>query len=421
MKLTGGFVLLVASALTATAANVKEFGAVGDGLHDDTAAIQKAIDAGGTVTVPGGTYLTGTLYLRSNGGLDLAPDAVLKATTDPAKWNKRDFCPQQAAFPRAKWSGAHLIAAVCQTNVFLRGGTIDGSGRSFFTDKTHLGAGGRTLLNENETFRPAQMVYFVDCADVRVTDVNLRNSAYWNLFLHGCESVLVRGLNIRSAHDIGEDDGIDIDCCRRVTVSDCLIDVGDDGITLRANPKGLLSPKPCEAVVVNNCVVRSGYAHAFRIGVGSGVIRNCVISDIVLDRTRGGIHICPLYRGGEGRTGVDISDLSIRNVRGDAICYLFVRHDYKFVKTGEEFAGVLRNISFSGLSGTSRLPLTVVGNGRGEISGIRFSDCDLMVGLQPGETDDPGDRQFFMFKDETGLWLERNAEIVRENVCVRPR
>ncbi len=411
--------LMILAAATVVAANVRDFGAVGDGVHDDTAAIQKAIDAGGAVTVPGGTYLTGTLYLRSNGGLDLAPDATLRATTDPAKWNRRDFCPQQAAFPRAKWSGAHLVAAVCQTNVFIRGGTIDGSGRSFFGDQTHLGAGGRTLLNEKGDFRPAQMVYFVDCANVRVTDVNLRNSAYWNLFLHGCESVLVRGLDIRSAHDIGEDDGIDIDCCRRVTVSDCLIDVGDDGITLRANPAGLLAPKPCEAVVVNNCVVRSDYAHAFRIGVGSGVIRNCSISDIVLDRTRGGIHICPLYRSGDGRSGVDISDLSISNVRGDAICYLFVRHDYKFVKPGEGFTGVLRDIRFSGLSGTSRLPLTVVGNGRAELAGIRFSDCSLSVGLRPGETDDAGDRVFFMFKDETGPWLERNAEIVRENVCVR--
>ena len=65
--------------------NVRDFGAVGDGISKDTAAIQQAIDAGGIVYFPPGTYLAGTLYLRSHGGLDLAPGAVLKASPDPAR------------------------------------------------------------------------------------------------------------------------------------------------------------------------------------------------------------------------------------------------------------------------------------------------------------------------------------------------
>ena len=56
--------------------NVREFGAIGDGIAKDTAAIQKAIDAGGIVYFPPGFYLSGTIYLRSNGGLDFAPGAV---------------------------------------------------------------------------------------------------------------------------------------------------------------------------------------------------------------------------------------------------------------------------------------------------------------------------------------------------------
>ena len=62
--------------------NVRDFGAVGDGKTLDTAAIQKALDAGGIVHFPAGTYLTGTIYLRSNGGLDLAPGATILGSPD---------------------------------------------------------------------------------------------------------------------------------------------------------------------------------------------------------------------------------------------------------------------------------------------------------------------------------------------------
>ena len=74
--------------------NVRDFGAVGDGIANDTAAIQKAIDAGGTVYIPGGIYRTGTLRLRSKGGLELAPEAVLLVSPDPADYAGAP-CPQE--------------------------------------------------------------------------------------------------------------------------------------------------------------------------------------------------------------------------------------------------------------------------------------------------------------------------------------
>ena len=68
--------------------DVKEFGAVGDGVTKDTQAIQAALDAGGLVFFPPGTYLSGTLHLRSGGGLLLSPGATLLASPDPEDYNK---------------------------------------------------------------------------------------------------------------------------------------------------------------------------------------------------------------------------------------------------------------------------------------------------------------------------------------------
>lgn len=71
--------------------NVLDFGAKGDGKTLDTAAIQAAIDAGGEVYFPEGTYLSGTLYLKSGGGLNLAAGAVLRASHDRCRLQCRRF------------------------------------------------------------------------------------------------------------------------------------------------------------------------------------------------------------------------------------------------------------------------------------------------------------------------------------------
>ena len=89
--------------------NVKDYGAVGDGVSLDTKAIQKAIDLGGTVYIPEGIYRVGTLYLRSNGGLHLAAGATLLASHERKDYNSDDFCVQNVVSASEKVTGAHLI------------------------------------------------------------------------------------------------------------------------------------------------------------------------------------------------------------------------------------------------------------------------------------------------------------------------
>lgn len=83
--------------------NVKDFGAAGDGRAIDTAAIQRAIDAGGTVYIPDGVYVIGTLYLKSNGGLYLSSGAKLVASHNREDYNTEDYCPQNQILKMNLW------------------------------------------------------------------------------------------------------------------------------------------------------------------------------------------------------------------------------------------------------------------------------------------------------------------------------
>ena len=199
--------------------NVRDFGAVGDGVTKDTAALQRAIDAGGIVHLPAGTYVSGTLYLKSHGGLELHPGAVLLASPDPADYNPADFCPQNRAFTSEITHGGHLIVAVEQEGIKLRGpGRIDGHHAAFLNEPDP-----KNPVWYKRTWRPSQMVFLCECKNVWVEDIELVNSPYWTAL----------SPRVRRRHDswrphrrrpqVPNNDGIDIDCCSWVTVSDCLV------------------------------------------------------------------------------------------------------------------------------------------------------------------------------------------------------
>ena len=385
------FSLLVMASVYA--GDVRDFGAKGDGVTDDTAALQRTIDAGGHVAITAGTYLTGTLHLRSNVTLDLADGAKLLATTDPAKWNRRDFCPQNLAYQPDWCSGAHLICAVGVTNVTIRGGEIDGNGRSFFTNTYHLACCGRKQLDEGP-FRPRQMLYFCESSNLKFERTRLVNSAYWNLFLHGCENVEIDGLFIRSAEEISENDGIDIDCCRHVRVRNCDIEVGDDGVTTRAAYKGLTRRRVCEDVEVSDCKVKSFYAHAIRVGVGQGEIKDIAFRRMRLYDTRGAIWVCPKYSDSRFG-GCSIHDILFEDIDFNAICWLFVQSDYRFVKK-EFFKGEIGQLTFRRVRGHSRMPRSIKMGPDAKLVPPIFEACEIdeaEARMQP-----PNELEFFLYQ-----------------------
>jgi polygalacturonase len=395
--------------------NVRDFGAVGDGITNDTKAIQRAIDAGGTVYIPKGTYICGTLWLKSNGGLELDANAVIKASLNPEDYNPKDFCQQEAGSSACGGHGGHLIIALEQENVFIRGGRFHGSGSEIFKDHTiiHTFMGGPTWRCDG--WRPQQLMFICECKNVRLNDFTIEDATGWSCFLHGCENVTVSGIQIFNSPYIGENDGIDVDCCHQVTISDCIINVGDDALTLRGCNTKLKNPRPCEYVNISNCVLHSAYAHAIRVGVGSGEIRHCEFSNITVRDSHAAIHINSQFS--DKGTGVHIHDIAFRNFHVTAGQLAFIRLDYKFVK-GAPCAKSIHDIQIENVDGIVKYPTMIRGNGVGSIHDIHFANVRLTV---EGENQIPDNtRKFIMVEGTDGMFeLNQVKNVDFFNVCLK--
>lgn len=364
--------------------DVRDYGAVGDGLVKDTQALQKAIDTcheagGGCVVLTAGNYLSGTLYLKNNVELHLANGALLKASADVEDYNPEDIFPENVAFHSENMTARHLIIAYQAENIAITGnGTIDGNSSAFFEPlpegktATYRYKSGNYPIKE---WRPGQMVFFCLCKNVKARDLNLRNAPYWTFYLLGCEDVQIRGLTIENPPATANGDGLDLDCCRNVTVSDCIIRSGDDSITIRANKNALGDRAiPSENIAVSNCVL-STPCNAIRVGVGEGEIRNCLFNNIVIPEASRGISLVSLYRKtNKSRHGTCIENIHFLN--------FILNADVPFtVGVGEEAANpaAIRDISFNRFRITAHAAAQIVGNDLVQVRRFALNDIQWIV------------------------------------------
>lgn len=249
--------------------DIRDFGAVGDGVKDNTLSIQRAIDScaknGGKVYIVGGVYLSGTLILKSNVTIHVAAGATLLGQPDTK------FYPYQNSgirFYGEDWAKQALIFCKDQKNVSIEGlGTIDGQGASFVTTTTKK--------PDRYKDRP-YLLWFAGCENVLVTGVTLQNSAFWMQHYLGCSNVRIDGVKIWN-HSNKNNDMIDIDGCRYVTISNVIGDSDDDGITIKST-----SERASEYITITNCVL-SSHCSAIKFGTESvGGFRNIAISNCVI-------------------------------------------------------------------------------------------------------------------------------------------
>lgn len=286
--------------------DIHQLGAIGDGKTLCTRAIQAAIDAaaaqrgGGHVRIPAGTFLVGTLHLRSNLWLEFLPGAVLLGSP---RIEDYELLPVEKGGNKDLQPFHLLVAHGCK-NLRLSGpGRLDGNGPAFWHPQPHASGWFRELDQ-----RPSPMIEFSDCHNVRWEDVEIANSPGWTLHFKRCDDVVVRGVSIRNNLFGPNTDGIDIDGCRDVRVSDCLIEAGDDAIVLKTTPLS----RSCERVAVTNCSIATN-CRALKLGAHESFhdMRDVVFSNCIV---RCSVAVFALY----SRNGAILENIAVSNIVGQA-------------------------------------------------------------------------------------------------------
>ncbi|MES1194446.1 MAG: glycosyl hydrolase family 28 protein, partial [Opitutus sp.] len=277
--------------------NVRDYGAVPDGRTKNTAAFAQAVAAcaaagGGTLYVPAGKYLTGSIRLESNLTLNLEAGAELLYSGDPA----------DSPLVPARWectnvfTHAPLIYANGKQNITITGrGTLNGQGWNWWW-RAGRGASpagvdpavardawrkiyDRVEAGENlsaadftlaaEYLRPS-LVGIYNCKNILVEGVTLFKSPMRMLHPVYSDDIVIRGVRFVSAdpdgqpskEDVGPNgDGIDVDSCRNVRISDCFFNTSDDCIVIKSgrDADGIRTARPTEYVTVTNCVMYKGH------------------------------------------------------------------------------------------------------------------------------------------------------------------
>ncbi|GAB3261532.1 glycoside hydrolase family 28 protein [Larkinella harenae] len=332
--------------------DVFQTGAKGDGKTMDTKAIQTAIDrchaaGGGKVYLHNGTFLSGTIYLKSHVTLYVEAGAVLLGSA-----NVNDFPSTASKYPAYLGelvTEKMFIYAEDARNISIAGrGTIDGRGDDF----------NGPYLSPSFSGRP-RILHFRNCEDVQIRGVTLRNSGSWVQFYQSCKNLVIDGITVdsRENKDIEKPrhadakgrntDGMDLVDCQLVRVSNCFINSGDDAICLKS-----LSPdEGCRDITITNCIVSSN-ASGIKIGTETSgffediTVQNCTVFDTRVDA------ISVMTVDGARIERINISNISVRNIKGAAIFVRLGARNRPYRKSAKVATGILKDVLIENVQGT---------------------------------------------------------------------
>ena len=259
---------------------VTQFGAVGDGVTDCTAAFRAAIDScnnagGGIVVVSGGTYLTGAIHLKSNVDLCVKRGATIRFIAVPKSYLPVVFARYEGT---EVMNYSPLIYAFAQTNIAITGdGTLDGQGTNWHSWKSSgdpkrlVGMASLGLPAEQRVFgegrhlRP-NFVAPVRCRNVLIEGVRIVNSPMWVVNPVYCTNVTVRNVTVDTQGP--NTDGCDPDSCADVLIKNCNFSDGDDCIAIKSgrDRDGQKVNIPSRDIVIQNCHFKAGHGG---IAIGS--------------------------------------------------------------------------------------------------------------------------------------------------------
>lgn len=383
--------------------NVCDYGASGVKQSNATEAIQKAIDncflkGGGTVYLQAGDYTCGTIVMKSNVTLWLEAGATIWGSRVMEDFSYASHVSNFSGFENSSQTPI-LIYARDAKNIAIRGrGSIHAQAEreylplvsvdSFIVDETEKARLSGVEMKQYYKKDPATcMVYIVDCENVLIEDVELIESSGWTLHLQWTKKINIRGCRIYSSLVAGVNaDGIDIDGCKDVCISDCIIKTGDDAIVLKTTLKEGRT-ETCENITVSNCVLTST-STALKIGTETYAdfsyvsFSNCVIRD-----TNRAMSI--IVRDGAKVSYVSFSDIMLETNRkhfnwwgnGEPV-WLVVKK-----RTPSSRIGRIDQVSFTNISGIGQGTSVIEGySAEHPLGCIRLNQVDLRI--EPESTPD---------------------------------
>lgn len=347
------------------------FGAKGDGRTLDTKSIQTAIDnchlnGGGTVHFKNGTFLSGTIYLKSHVTLFIEAGAILKASSEEINYQFSGH--SEEGYPEKYY---YLIVAEKQEHVSILGqGMILGIGENDLGRR-------RDQIKVSTPYRIG-ILYFNECRQIVVRDIKILFSDFWTLHFYLCERIFIEGVSILNNYYHTNSDGIDPVSCKNVFISNCLIVAGDDCVCPKTK-----NGFPCENVVVTNCILES-VATAIKLGTGSdGDFRDMHFSNCTIRNS--GVGIGFFIKDGGRAERITFSNISIETTRDlsqitdgliNTITPIFLdiekRYEYSLI-------GSIRDITFRDIHINSGANCLVQGMPESPIENLIFENITIRV------------------------------------------
>jgi polygalacturonase len=426
---------------------VKAYGAVGDGTTIASPAINRAIDAaaaagGGTIYFPAGTYASYSIRLKSNVGLHLDRGATLLAAPVPLDGTATGG--YDAAEPQGAWEpfqdyghnhwrnsliwgeGLHDISITGEGLIWGKGLSRGHGDDKDLPDTTKPGVGNKAIALKN-------------CHNVLLRDFSILNGGWFGILATGVDNFTIDNLTIDTNRD-----GVDIDCCRNVRVSNCTVNSPvDDGICPKSS-FALGYARPTENVTITNCFVTGGYVPGSvldgtwkpipesqrpyatgRIKFGTesnGGFRNITVSNCVFENSRGFAL--------ETVDGALLEDISITGItmRGCLSSPIFLRLGARLRGPAGSKVGTLKRILISNVtsSGAVQLPSSITGLPEFPVEDIKISDVYLeqaggagaaMARVEPAEREkEYPEPTMFGALPATGFFIRHVRNIEMSNV-----
>lgn len=296
--------------------DVRKYGAKSDAKTVNTKAINSAIadcaaNGGGTVIVPKGIFVTGTLLLKDNVRLYLQKDAVIKATTALDEY--QSYVPSQNL--RKYDSGDGSQNANSSRDPYWNRALILGQGIGNFSIEGEGSIDGMHLFDPKgeEKMRGPHTIIIGESRNFTLSGITINHAANYAFMAYSIENAVFQNLSVNEGWD-----GIHIRGGKNVTIRNCEFQTGDDAIAggfwenmvitdcrINSSCNGIRMIMPAKGLTISNCVFKGPGKYPHR--TSKDLKRNNMLSAIILQP------------GGWGKSTGDMEDIHIFDIKIDML------------------------------------------------------------------------------------------------------